>query len=112
MECLFCKIARHEIQAKIRFENDRFIAFDDISPKAKIHILIIPKGHIPSVAALKDSDRDLVGDLILTARDLAKELGVDKSGYRLVFNSGKDAGQIVDHIHLHLLAGSELGSIA
>jgi len=112
MECLFCKIASHKIPAKVRFENKEIIAFDDINPKAKIHLLIIPKKHIPSVAAITESDRNTICNLIYTARDIAESLGVAKSGYRLVFNSGRDAGQEIDHIHLHLLAGSKLGSIA
>lgn len=112
MDCLFCKIAKHEIPAKIRFENEEFIAFDDINPKAKIHILLVPKKHIPSVAALKDSDREMVGKLVLKARDIAREEGIDQSGYRLVSNSGTDAGQVVDHIHLHILGRGKLGAIA
>jgi len=112
MDCLFCKIAQHNVPANIRFENDEFIAFDDINPKAKKHILLIPKKHIPSVAALKDADAELVAKLILTARDIAKEEGIDKTGYRLVFNSGRDAGAVVDHIHLHILGRGTLGPIA
>ncbi len=112
MECLFCKIANHEIETRMRYEDDDFAAFDDINPQAKIHILIVPKKHMHSVAALTDSDKDLVGEMILVARDLAKELDLDASGYRLVFNSGTDAGQEVDHIHLHLLGGNKLGHIA
>ncbi len=108
MDCLFCQIATHEVPAKIKFEDANFIAFDDINPKAKIHILIIPKKHIHSVAALNDADADLVGKLILTARDIAKEQGIDRTGYRLVFNSGTDAGQVVDHLHLHLIGGERL----
>lgn len=112
MECLFCSIAKHEIPAKIQFEDDNFIAFDDIHPQAKTHILLIPKKHINSVAALVDSDLDMIAKMILAARDLAKDKGLDKSGYRLVFNSGTDAGQEVDHIHLHILGGNQLGHIA
>lgn len=112
MDCLFCQIADHKIPANVRFEDDDFIAFDDIKPQAKTHILIIPKKHLHSVAALSDNDGDLVGKVILLARDLAKNLGLDQGGYRLVFNSGTDAGQEVDHIHLHLLGGNKLGHIA
>ncbi|MDO8444089.1 MAG: HIT domain-containing protein [bacterium] len=108
MSCLFCQIAAHEIHSKIKYEDDDFIAFDDIHPKAKIHILLIPKKHIHSVAALEDSDVNLVGKLILKARDIAKEQGIDLSGFRLVFNSGPDAGQIVDHLHLHIIGGEKL----
>jgi histidine triad (HIT) family protein len=110
--CLFCKIAEHQIPATIEYEDEDFIAFDDIHPKAKIHILLIPKEHIHSVAALPDSSKELTGKLILKARDIAREKGIDKTGYRLVFNSGTDAGQEVDHIHLHILGGNPLGLIA
>ena len=112
MSCLFCKIAKKEIPSTIRFEDEDFLAFDDISPKAKTHILLIPKRHIPSVAALKDSDAGLVAKMILIARDIAKKEGIDKTGYRLVFNSGTDAGAEVDHIHLHILGGNKLSSLA
>ena len=108
MSCLFCSIATHEIESKIRFENDEFVAFDDINPTAKVHILIVPKKHIHSIAVLEDSDSNLIGKLILVARDLARELGIDQSGYRLIFNSGPDAGQLVDHLHLHLIGGQKL----
>lgn len=110
MSCLFCQIAAREIKSMIKYEDDDFIAFDDINPKAKIHILIIPKKHIHSVAALVDFDAALVGKLILKARDIAKEQGIDQSGYRLIFNSGHDAGMIVDHLHLHLLGGEHLSN--
>lgn len=109
---LFCKIASHEIPAEIRFEDDRFIAFDDINPQAKIHILVIPKRHVSSVATLSNEDKELIADLIFTAKKIALDLGLDKTGYRLVFNSGPDAGQAVDHIHLHILGGSKLDRIA
>jgi len=111
MDCLFCKIANKEILAKIRFENENFIAFDDINPKAPIHILLVPKKHLPSVAALEDSDQDLIGKMILTAKKIAEENEIS-NGFRLVFNSGPDSGQEVDHIHLHILGGKKLGDLA
>lgn len=110
-DCLFCKITRKEIPAKIRFENENFIAFDDINPKAPIHILLIPKKHLHSVAALEDSDQDLIGKMILTAKKIAEENEIS-NGFRLVFNSGPDSGQEVDHIHLHILGGKKLGDLA
>lgn len=110
MSCLFCKIASKEIPSKIRFEDDDFIAFDDINPKAKTHILLVPKRHIHSVAAIEDSDQDLIGKMILTAKKVADDAGLNS--FRLVFNSGRDAGQEVDHIHLHILGGNKLGDIA
>lgn len=111
MDCLFCKIIEHKIPAGTRFENDDFIAFDDINPKAATHILLLPKRHIHSVASLEDSDADLIAKMIFRARDIAKEAGIGES-FRLVFNSGRDAGQEVDHIHLHILGGNKLGHIA
>lgn len=110
-DCIFCQIARHEIPAQIEYENDEFIAFRDIHPKAPIHILIIPKKHLTSVAELKDNDQDLIGSLILRARDIAQAKGL-KNGFRLVSNSGPDAGQIIFHLHFHLLGGQRLGDIA
>lgn len=109
--CLFCKIISGEISSNKRFENEDIVAFDDIRPKAPVHILIIPKKHITSVAELTDEDAGIIAKLILTARDLAKENGLNKNGYRLVFNTKTHAGQEVDHIHLHLLGGKPLGKM-
>jgi len=110
-DCLFCKIAKKEIPAKIRYEDDMFVAIDDIEPKAPVHILVLPKKHIPSIAALEDEDAKLIAKMILVARDIAKKAGIE-NGYRLVFNSGPDAGQTVDHLHLHILGGAKLGGMA
>jgi len=107
-ECLFCKIANKKELADVVFESNKIVAFKDIYPKAPIHLLIIPKKHIPSVNYLKKGDKDLVGELFLVAQGLAKEYKIDKIGYRLIFNVGKDAGQTVDHLHLHLLGGKKL----
>ena len=101
-DCVFCKIAGKEKEADLVFEDDRFVVFKDIKPSAKIHLLIVPKKHINSVAHLEDADAVLAGQMILVARDTAKKLGL--SGYKLLFNVGRDGGQIVDHIHMHLLA--------
>ena len=110
MEDIFCKIVKREIPAKIRYEDEEFISFDDINPKAKIHILLITKKHIPSVAALEDDDAPLIAKMIILAKKIATEAGMES--YRLVFNSGKDSGQEVDHIHLHILGGNRLGNMA
>lgn len=104
MDCIFCKIIKGEIPKAKVFENDSFVAFNDINPKASVHILVIPKKHIESVKDLKDNDKELVGELILTAQKIAKEKNLE--GYRLVVNVGRGGGQIVDHLHLHLLSGS------
>ncbi|OHA71201.1 MAG: histidine triad nucleotide-binding protein [Candidatus Wildermuthbacteria bacterium RIFCSPHIGHO2_02_FULL_49_9] len=100
--CLFCKIARKEMPANIVFEDSQFVAFRDIKPKAPFHLLIVPKKHIHSVDHVKEQDRELMGDLILTARKVARQH--ELAGYQLHFNVGREGGQIIDHIHLHLLA--------
>lgn len=105
--CLFCRIASKEIPAKITFEDDRVVAFWDISPQAPTHILIIPKRHIGSVAELQADDQMLMGHLLLTARRLAEENGLG-AGYRLVINTGEHGGQTVQHLHVHLLGGRAL----
>ncbi len=109
MDCIFCKIAAKEIPSKIVFENERIVAFEDINPQAPIHILIIPKKHIPYIAEINEEDISLVGELIFTAKKIAAEKGLTKDGFRLVFNNGKNAGQEVFHIHLHLLGGRKFG---
>ncbi len=106
--CLFCKIINKELPSKIVYEDDKFLAIRDIAPKAPIHILAIPKRHINSVNSLEFSDRELVGELILLAKSIAREQGIADSGYRLVFNLGKDSGQTVDHLHLHIMGGGPL----
>lgn len=111
-DCLFCKIIQGKIKSNQRYEDDQIFAFDDINPKAPVHILIIPKKHIKSVAELKDKNIELTGRLILVARDLATKNNLLPNGYRLVFNTKKHAGQIVDHIHLHLIGGKILGPMA
>ena len=106
--CLFCRIAAGEIPAKVVFEDDYTLAFRDIDPKAPTHVLVIPRRHIASVNDLDALDADLVGRLFLTAREIAAAEGIAEAGYRLVMNTGADAGQSVAHIHLHLLGGRDL----
>lgn len=108
MDCLFCKIANKEITSEMVFEDDIALAFNDINPKAPVHILIIPKKHIQSVNDLELEDREIMGHLFWVARNIAKEKGVSESGYRLSINVGRDAGQEVDHLHLHLLGGRKI----
>ncbi len=104
-DCLFCKIAEKKIPSKIVFEDADLVAFEDINPAAPVHILIVPKRHILSINALGEGDKDIVGKLFLAAKTLAKQKGIAESGYRTVFNTNKDAGMAVDHLHLHLLGG-------
>ncbi len=104
-ECLFCKIIKKEISSKKVFENDRVFAFEDINPTAPVHVLIVPKKHFASLNEMTDEDKELVGEMCMTAKYIAKERNIDRTGYRTVFNTGPDAGQAVFHIHLHLLGG-------
>lgn len=106
MNCIFCKIANKEAPAEIVYENDKIIIFKDIHPKAPIHLLIIPKKHIPSVDHLELQDKELMGELILAAQKIARKKNL--KGYRLQINVGRPAGQIIDHLHLHLLSGKSI----
>jgi histidine triad (HIT) family protein len=106
--CIFCKISKKEAPADILYEDSSVIVFKDIAPKAPIHLLIVPKKHIVSINHIEVEDKEIVGNLFIVAKKIAKENGIDKKGYRLIFNVGRDAGQMVDHLHLHLLAGRKL----
>lgn len=108
MECIFCKVAKKEIPAKVVFENERVIAFHDLFPQAPTHVLIIPKEHINTMNHVAPEQAPLLGELMVTAAHIAKELGIDDSGYRVVMNCNADGGQSVFHIHLHLLGGRHL----
>lgn len=103
MDCIFCKIAAKEAPSDIIYEDEETIVIKDIHPKASVHLLLIPKKHIVSVAQLEESDKVLVGSLVLTAKKIADSQGL--KGYKLVFNVGREGGQMVDHLHLHLLGG-------
>ena len=104
-DCIFCKIVIKEAQSEIVAEDDSFVAFNDIRPKAPVHLLVVPKIHIASVSELKREHRELMGDMILFAQKVAEKLGVAQSGYKLIFNVGRGGGQVIDHIHLHILGG-------
>jgi histidine triad (HIT) family protein len=106
---IFEKIIAREIPAKIIFENNDLIAFHDVDPKAPVHVLIVPKRVIPRLAEAGPSDEPLLGKLIVTAAKVARDLGIDESGYRVVVNSGPDAGESVPHLHVHLLGKRSLG---
>ena len=108
-DCLFCKIVKGDIPSDKVYEDDQIIAFKDINPVAPVHILIIPKKHISTLNDLAPQDNELVGHIFETARKIAGDLGVDQDGYRCVFNTNKNGGQVVFHIHLHLLAGRQFG---
>lgn len=105
MDCLFCKIKDQEIPAKIVYQDDTVLAFEDINPQAPHHVLVIPKKHISTLNDLTDEDTALVGHMVKTAAQLAKELNIAEEGYRINLNCNRGAGQTVFHIHLHLLGG-------
>lgn len=107
-ECIFCKIIRHEMPATILFEDDRVIAIDDIHPKAPIHKLIIPKRHIPTLNDLTQADNDLMGHIFQVAKQLAAHLAIAEPGYRVIMNCNRAGGQVIYHIHLHLLGGRQM----
>jgi histidine triad (HIT) family protein len=109
MACLFCEIVAGRIPAKVVHQDDHVLAFHDIDPKAPTHVLVIPKRHITSILDVSEGDDALVGRLVRTARDIARQSGLDPRGFRLVFNCGDDAGYSVYHIHLHLVGGRKLG---
>ena len=108
VECIFCKIARRDVPAKISAESDQAIAFHDINPQAPVHVLIIPKKHFASVLDIRNEHSSILTEMVLLAQKCAAEEGIDQSGFRLVFNCGPDAGQAVDHLHLHLLGKRKL----
>lgn len=103
--CIFCKIIEKNIPAKVVHEDDLAVAFEDLNPQAPTHILIVPKKHIADIHSIRQEDRELIGHLFFVAQTIAHERGLDRSGYRMVINNGRDAGQTVFHIHLHLLSG-------
>ncbi|HEY3111688.1 MAG TPA: histidine triad nucleotide-binding protein [Chloroflexota bacterium] len=108
MSCLFCRIAAGEIPARIAYQDDSVIAFHDIDPRAPTHVLVIPREHVASVDAIEARHGPTLAAMVAAAQKVARAAGVERSGYRLVFNHGPDAGQSVDHLHLHLLAGRKL----
>jgi len=107
-ECIFCKIINKEIPSEIVYEDELILAFNDIEAKAPTHILVIPKKHIPSLNDLKEEDSKTISHIFSIIPKIAEEKGINKSGYRVVNNCGKDGGQTVDHIHFHILGGRNL----
>lgn len=105
---IFEKIANREIPARIVYETDEFFAFHDVNPQAPVHVLIVPKRVIPRIADASAGDAELLGKMLLASREIAQQLGVAETGYRLVINNGRDAGESVPHLHMHLLGGRHL----
>jgi histidine triad (HIT) family protein len=111
MDCIFCRIISGEIQSDILYQDEEVIAIRDINPQAPTHFLVLPKSHIASLAQLGADQKPLLGHLVHVANELAKKEGISDKGYRLVINSGAEAGQEVPHLHLHLLGGRPLGKM-
>lgn len=106
--CLFCRIARKEIPAKVVLESEQALAFRDMNPQAPVHVLVIPKTHIENALALRMGHAPVLFEIFRLAQEAAKQEGTDQSGFRLVFNNGPDAGQAVSHLHLHVLGKRKL----
>jgi len=104
-DCLFCKIARNEIPAKLVFEDEEVVAFDDINPQAPVHVLVVPRRHIPSLNDLTPGDDALVGKMSRIAAQIAKDRGVAEPGWRSVVNVNREGGQLVFHVHMHCMGG-------
>jgi histidine triad (HIT) family protein len=106
--CLFCRIVNKELPSKVAYEDDRVVAFHDISPQAPVHVLICPRKHIATLNDVAAEDGELLAHMFVTARKIAKDLGVSEKGYRTVFNVNAEAGQTVFHLHLHVIGGRRL----
>jgi len=104
-DCIFCQIAQGQTKTQMLYQSDTLVVFKDINPHAPVHLLLVPKEHIRSVNDLTDADQEILAELILVAKEMAKEQGVDKSGYKLLYNVEKGGGQLIFHLHLHLIGG-------
>jgi histidine triad (HIT) family protein len=109
-DCIFCRIADGKMKSNILYQDDEIVAFPDINPLAPVHILIVPREHIASLAEMSAEDTAIIGGMAKVANQLAKSKGIAENGYRLVINCGREGGQGVDHLHMHLLGGRQLGS--
>lgn len=110
-DCLFCKIVDKQIPSEIVYEDDKVMAFKDINPVAPVHILLIPKKHISDLTCIEAEDTELLGHLLLVAKKLAQELGIADSGFRIVNNCKADGGQVIFHLHFHLIGGRKLSHL-
>jgi histidine triad (HIT) family protein len=104
-DCLFCKIAGGETNTELLYQNENLVVFKDIHPQAPVHLLIVPQKHIRSVNDLTDEDRDILAELMMAAKKMAKESGVSKSGYKVFINVERGGGQLIFHLHVHLIGG-------
>jgi len=108
MDCIFCQIVAGKVPSEIVYQDEEVIAFRDINPQAPVHLIIIPKRHIPSLTHLSEAEAPLIGHMVSIANQLAKGEGIFESGYRLAVNCGEQGGQLVPHLHMHLLGGRKL----
>jgi len=107
--CVFCQLLSGEIEGDILYQDDEVAAFRDINPQAPVHILVVPRRHIPSLAEVGSPEESLMGKLLLTAARMARQEGLEDDGFRVVINTGDDGGQTVDHLHVHVLGGRGMG---
>jgi histidine triad (HIT) family protein len=110
-DCIFCRIVARQNPADIEYEDDAVLAFKDIYPKAPVHVLIVPKRHIPSIAELEARDAELIGRCLVAARAIAEAKGFAEKGFRVTVNTGPEGGQVVYHVHFHLTAGRQRGPV-
>jgi len=110
--CIFCRIIDRDLPGDIVYEDERVVAFRDINPQAPVHLLVIPRRHIPSLADVSAEDAELLGHMLVVANSLAEKFGIKGTGYRVVNNCGDEGGQVVYHLHFHLLGGRPLGRFA
>lgn len=108
-DCVFCNIINKTIESEIVFENNNLIVIKDILPKAPVHLLVIPKKHIQGINNLGEGDEALVGEMVFVAKEMAAKFGIAETGFKLVFNVGRDGGQVIPHLHLHVMGGKPLG---
>ncbi len=109
MDCVFCKIVKGEIPAKVVYEDELIMAFHDINPQRKVHVLVIPKKHIPTLNDLTEEDKELMGHLMVKIPQIAKQLGIAEDGYRVLVNTNRHGGQEIYHVHFHILGGEPVG---
>lgn len=108
-DCIFCMIIKGDIPSKKLYEDEYVLAFYDINPETPIHFLVIPKKHIANINEINEENADVIGKIFVVINKLTKELGIDKTGYRVISNTGEDAGQTVNHMHFHVLGNKKLG---
>ena len=104
-DCIFCQIARGQTDTQMLYQSDTLVVFKDINPHAPVHLLLVPKRHIRSINDLGDADREILAELTMVAKEMAREHGVARSGYKLLYNVEKGGGQLIFHLHMHLLGG-------